>query len=810
MKKIYIKEDKIKLLKESNSPDQVIYNSEVLEFYDKDAYAFIVNEIDNKVIVTIAEDHGFPHFMIKNDMASKLMGFEGYSHFLKYIQNNEELYDDLYGEIESKVNDIYKTITYEGRYWRDNGIIVFWENTPSRNVLGEILKQLNNSLNISIDDTIVVIRDSFIPFRNYHFNDEINNEEFDGNSNVSDKDLRAIHLMNQQDKREALTDFRQNRAEVQGKKLGKMPMAQYHSLIYQEEKNVFNWGNYFSNLKRIDEIFKSKKNILKEHHAQQRLPFDDDFYSKKNVFEEFIDWLEEFGKVGELKGSSISFEDCIRKYFKKYIEIISDGSTILNTDLEIMEYFKKEYSYERHDNNDTKNVILCNDNGFWNGSFNNLKTKCKFDEKGNMYIERAVKLPKELNKHDNIMFDNLIKKYNNNVGACWCWNENFTTSYCSHKNMNTEIILCGYIRLDDIDWLTTFSQMDMPGQWFECEIRTKSNAKIELVKIKTNNFEYNFKQHIIVTSSYFGNNSNYGGEYANIENTFVYNNRLSKKGTYADYKKNKQIVNRQNEFINLNDYILNNFKNGEDIINVYHDYKLLSDKILLVINDELKYNILDSENNLKYEYWFENCVILNQNVFLSDDNDYFIILDLFGNEIRSYDDCVEDVTSVGNYDNFVISDNNGTYLMSSNGKILNDNKYALDVINHNNIIVYDENENVNFMNNINGELIFDDWFNSIDIINVNETNYYIVVFHDGTSNIIDDGYNFLLESNVDKIKYDNRKCRNYCLVKKGKMYNLVDFNGNYIIENWYTMSEIYDLFHSDKNNYFIKTIYNFI
>ena len=260
MKKIYIKENKIKLLKESNSPDQVIYNSEVLEYYDSDAFAFIVSEIDNKIIVTIAEDHGFPHNMIKNDMASKLMGFEGYSQFLKYVQQNEELYDDLYGELESKINDICKTITYEGRYWRDNEIIVFWDNTPSRNVLGEILKQLNNLLNISIDDTIVVIRDSFIPFREYNFNDEINNEEFDENSYVSDKDLRAIHLMNQQDKREALTDFRQNRAEVQGKKLGKMPMAQYHSLIYQEEKDVFNWGNYFSNLKRIDEI-KNKKYI---------------------------------------------------------------------------------------------------------------------------------------------------------------------------------------------------------------------------------------------------------------------------------------------------------------------------------------------------------------------------------------------------------------------------------------------------------------------------------------------------------------------------------------------------------------------
>jgi hypothetical protein len=68
-----------------------------------------------------------------------------------------------------------------------------------------------------------------------------------------ERENKGMHLMNPKEKWEELTDFRQNRGEVQGKKLGKMPMAQYHSLIYQEEKDVFNWGNYFSNLKRIDE-----------------------------------------------------------------------------------------------------------------------------------------------------------------------------------------------------------------------------------------------------------------------------------------------------------------------------------------------------------------------------------------------------------------------------------------------------------------------------------------------------------------------------------------------------------------------------
>ena len=37
---------------------------------------------------------------------------------------------------------------------------------------------------------------------------------------VVPRELKNIHLMNQQDKREALSDFRQNRSEVQGKKIG--------------------------------------------------------------------------------------------------------------------------------------------------------------------------------------------------------------------------------------------------------------------------------------------------------------------------------------------------------------------------------------------------------------------------------------------------------------------------------------------------------------------------------------------------------------------------------------------------------------
>lgn len=46
----------------------------------------------------------------------------------------------------------------------------------------------------------------------------------------------AIHLANQQEKNKFFSNFRQNRGELQGQKLGNMTMAQYHNLIRQENR----------------------------------------------------------------------------------------------------------------------------------------------------------------------------------------------------------------------------------------------------------------------------------------------------------------------------------------------------------------------------------------------------------------------------------------------------------------------------------------------------------------------------------------------------------------------------------------------
>lgn len=55
----------------------------------------------------------------------------------------------------------------------------------------------------------------------------------------------------------------------------------------------------------------SQYNKLFEYRSEPRLPFDDDFYGKKNQFEHYLDWLEEFGKYGKIGSSKLTLQNCV-------------------------------------------------------------------------------------------------------------------------------------------------------------------------------------------------------------------------------------------------------------------------------------------------------------------------------------------------------------------------------------------------------------------------------------------------------------------------------------------------------------------
>ena len=75
------------------------------------------------------------------------------------------------------------------------------------------------------------------------------------------------------------------------------------------------------------------KFLLKEYGSEQRLPFDDDQFKNKNYFEQYFDWLEDFGKYGKLSPSNDDFWEEI----KRAVEYIIENNIGKDKGLEIFE-----------------------------------------------------------------------------------------------------------------------------------------------------------------------------------------------------------------------------------------------------------------------------------------------------------------------------------------------------------------------------------------------------------------------------------------------------------------------------------------
>ena len=76
--------------------------------------------------------------------------------------------------------------------------------------------------------------------------------------------------------------------------------------------NIYNYIDYLQY--KMDKIIrKTIKGYINEYYADQRLPFDDDFYGKKNQMEQYVDWLEDFGKYGNLPPSTLNFKEEVNK-----------------------------------------------------------------------------------------------------------------------------------------------------------------------------------------------------------------------------------------------------------------------------------------------------------------------------------------------------------------------------------------------------------------------------------------------------------------------------------------------------------------
>ena len=200
-----------------------------------------------------------------------------------------------YNHTESELNGMLEYMDISGRYWEYDKVISFWSSmTPE--IMRNCIKELSERTKIDFSNYIYVYTDYETDEFKYCTISEFINSNEEMEFKPDERENKGIHLMNQQNKRNALSDFRQNRAEVQGRKLGKIPMAQYHNMIYQESKENNNklisensFESWFGNSVLVDNEGKP----IKMYHGT------------KNKFDEFS--KDFIGATGSYEGYGFNF-----------------------------------------------------------------------------------------------------------------------------------------------------------------------------------------------------------------------------------------------------------------------------------------------------------------------------------------------------------------------------------------------------------------------------------------------------------------------------------------------------------------------
>lgn len=385
--------------------------------------------------------------------------------------------------------------------------------------------------------------------------------------------------------------------------------------------------------------------LLKEYSNEPRLPFEEPTYRYKNILESFIDWLEDFGRYGELEPSKISFEEGIRSglatAWKWAYENRHNGEQAKEPSKEDLEDFYDELNLQNfYDDIKFEDYLKkIKEKGVDKGFIN---------DRGQLYVERAIKVPSITKPDVNQKWVNKLKQYyQNNVGGCWSWGYGDSDAYCGSGD--DIITMMGYIRMEDIDWVETdyVNNFMQYSSSFEKEIRTKPNAQIELFGLKYTNSSnpQNYKREVkfpngktlIVKATYFGNEGKYQGNYARIYDAnskdIKYMDRENKIFLGKDFLRGLAYEHNQHPSRELDDRWVITDSNDElavvsldgiDLMSLF-DLKKgvficpddwfytinldnISNNIAIVTNDDGKENYFDiSKRKVISDTWFDTC-----------------------------------------------------------------------------------------------------------------------------------------------------------------------------------------------------------
>lgn len=337
MKKIYVNEKKVNLIKENFiSPDSFQYDGKHFSWYDYEAIPFIYDKNSNIFYYCYSDTH----FDLKNDIAAQRLGYDDYADFCNKIGTNDNTYkfDDMLETVSSELKN-----SIDGRVWLKSKIIAFWGDTISIEILNNIISNIEQNCNVDFKNPMIVIGGKILSYNEY--NQDVNVDL------VKNQELRSLHLMGQKEKRDNLTDFRKIRSNLDGKKLGNMTMAQYHNLIYQEGKMLENYEFEIEPTEIDMDSFKIKHklnnniwndDVLNSRVRLKLLDIADDFIEYLNVR-----WIKPIDIV--LTGSICNYN--WSEFSDIDVHIIIDFSKVSDKIELVREYFNLKKNEWNNDHN---------------------------------------------------------------------------------------------------------------------------------------------------------------------------------------------------------------------------------------------------------------------------------------------------------------------------------------------------------------------------------------------------------------------------------------------------------------------------
>lgn len=222
--------------------------------------------------------------------------------------------------------------------------------------------------------------------------------------------------------------------------------------------------------------------------------------AKDDNLHQFVQYMREYGKQGELKRCSVTAYDKFSENTFSIEDIIDDVSLqnlvydyCYKNNVKICDEYGDEI--EQPDEMDDPMSFIVDMDDFNNYCINlaeELIFDCLIDDERNMiYIEREITVPKFINKDK--FYDLLKRDYDGKLGIWWTYCEG--NAQAQWGGTGEYITLYGYVSPEDVDWNRTINaNLCIPD---EAELTLKDGAIIELDCVKTKSGHTIFKGNLL-------------------------------------------------------------------------------------------------------------------------------------------------------------------------------------------------------------------------------------------------------------------------------------------------------------------------